>query len=100
MTARRVCNLSISIEIMVEKIKEIIENSLEDAIVHVMDPNNDGAHFQSVVISADFEGLSLVKQHQLVMNALKAEFDGPVHALMLKTFTPEKWESEKQNYNI
>ena len=32
------------------------------------------------------------------MNALKAEFATSVHALALKTFTPEKWENEKSKY--
>ena len=44
--------------------------------------------------------MMLVKQHQLVMKALKEKFATTVHSLALKTFTPEKWESEKHNYKL
>ena len=79
-------------------IKETIQAALPDAQVFIVDPYNDGEHFQGIVVSASFEGLPLVKQHQKVMLALKSAFAETVHALALKTFTPEKWESEKQHY--
>ena len=74
---------------MVDEIKRIILEAIPDAEVSVSDPNNDGEHFQAIVISPSFEGLSLVKQHQMVMNALKEEFKEKVHALALKTMTPK-----------
>ena len=74
---------------MVNEIKRIILEAIPDAEVRVSDPHNDGEHFQAIVISASFEGLSLVKQHQMVMNALKEEFKEKVHALALKTMTPD-----------
>ena len=71
---------------MVEKITQAILDVLPDAQVKVQDPHNDGQHFTADVASASFEGMSLVKQHQIVMNALKAHFDTDmVHALQLKT---------------
>ena len=46
-------------------------------------------HLQVTVISSDFNGLSLVKQHQLVYSALKEELASEaIHALALKTETP------------
>ena len=46
-------------------------------------------HLQVTVISSDFYGLSLVKQHQLVYSALKEELASEaIHALALKTETP------------
>ena len=81
---------------MEETIRETILKALPDAQVMVLDPNQDGHHFQAIVISPTFEGLSLVKQHRLVLNALKEEFSSDaVHALSLKTFTPEKWEKQQ-----
>ena len=58
---------------------------------------NDGQHLQAYVISSTFEGMMLIKQHQLVMKPLKEAFASSVHALALKTFTPQKWELEKSN---
>ena len=46
-------------------------------------------HLQVTVISSDFKGLSLVKQHQLIYSALKEELASEaIHALALKTETP------------
>ena len=46
-------------------------------------------HLQVTVISPEFNGLSLVKQHQLVYSALKEELASEaIHALALKTETP------------
>lgn len=78
------------------QIKENIEAAVPDAEVHIYDP--DGEHFEALVISPQFQGMPLIKQHKLVMNALKERFATDVHALGLKTFTPEKWEKSKANY--
>ena len=85
---------------LTEAIKDRIEESIPNSTAHVHDPQQDGEHFQALVISETFVGKPLVKQHQLVMNSLKEAFETNVHALALKTFTPEKWESEKENYNV
>ncbi|MCH2204967.1 MAG: BolA/IbaG family iron-sulfur metabolism protein [Lentisphaerales bacterium] len=78
-------------------IKETIEEAVPSSTVHIYDP--DGQHFQAFVISEDFVGMPKIKQHRLVMNTLKEKFaTNEVHALGLKTFTPEKWETAKQNY--
>lgn len=78
------------------QIKETIEAAVANAEVHIYDP--DGEHFEALVISSEFQGMPLIKQHKLVMNALKDRFATDVHALGLKTFTPEKWEKSKANY--
>ncbi len=84
---------------MQEKIKQTIEAALEEATAYVLDPMQDGQHFESIVVSPAFEGMSLVNQHRMVMNALKAELgSNTVHALALKTFTPEKWAQQRGQY--
>lgn len=78
-------------------IKRTIEEAVPNATVHIYDP--DGEHFQAFVISEDFVGIPKLKQHRMVMNTLKEKFaTNEVHALGLKTFTPEKWEVAKSNY--
>ena len=76
---------------MSESIKETIEGvirrAIPDATVRVETP--DGTHWSAVVSSPSFAGMSLVRQHQMVMGALRAEFDTErLHALELKTVTP------------
>ena len=72
-------------------IEETILGAVPDAQVMVRDPMNDGAHFEATVISEAFVGMPLANQHRLVMQSLKDLFAGEVHALSLKTSTPEKW---------
>ena len=83
-----------------DEIKKTIEAAVPNATVYVIDPMNDGQHLQSIVISPAFEGMMLVKQHQMVMKALKNAFAQSVHALGLQTFTPDKWEQVKSKYGF
>ena len=70
------------------KVKSLITKKLPDSQVKVENlKGND--HLQVTGISSRFNGLSLVKQHQLVYSALKEELASEaIHALALKTETP------------
>lgn len=58
----------------------------------MVDTRGTGDHFQARVVWAGFEGKSMVQQHQLVYAPLKEELgSGALHALALRTFTPEEW---------
>lgn len=81
-------------------IKKTIEESVPSSTAYVLDPMNDGQHLQAIVISPEFEGKMLVAQHQMVMRPLKEAFEGAVHALGLKTFTPQKWDEVKDQYGV
>ena len=83
-----------------EEIKKQIESSVPQATAYILDPMHDGLHLEAIVVSAAFSGLSLVKQHQMVMKPLKEAFTQSVHALGLKTFTPEKWAEVKEKYEV
>ena len=84
----------------ISDIKTIIERSVPNATAYVLDPMNDGQHLQAFVISPAFEGMMLIKQHQMVMGPLTQAFATSVHALGLKTFTPEKWNEAKHQYGF
>ncbi len=83
-----------------DQIKSIIEENVPNSQAIVLDPYNDGEHLQALVISAEFEGKMLVKQHQMVMKPLKEAFATTVHALGLKTFTPAEWEKSKKDFGF
>ena len=70
------------------KVVSLITNKLPDSQVKVENlKGND--HLQVTVISTKFNGLSLIKQHQLVYSALKEELASEaIHALAIKTETP------------
>ena len=52
-------------------------------------------HWEAVIVSEAFSGKSRIQQHQMVYAALGELMAGPVHALTLKTYTPESWTEAK-----
>jgi len=54
----------------------------------------DGQHFQAIVVSGAFAGKSRVQRHQLVYAALGERMKEEIHALSMRTLTPEEWSSE------
>lgn len=79
------------------EVEAMIKAEIPDAQVQVQDLTGGGDHLQAIVISSQFEGKSLVKQHQLVYGALQqAMATEAIHALALKTYTPEAWEASGQ----
>ena len=52
---------------------------------------DDGSHFEAIVVSPAFVGKNMVQQHQLVYAALGDRMRAEIHALSMKTYTPEKW---------
>jgi acid stress-induced BolA-like protein IbaG/YrbA len=55
---------------------------------------DDGTHFESVIVSSAFVGKSMVQQHQLVYTALGDRMRSEIHALSMKTYTPEQWNKQ------
>ena len=84
-----------------EDIKKAIEQHVPQSEAVILDPMQDGQHLQAFVISSSFEEMPLVKQHQAVMKPLKDAFGtDTLHALALKTFTPEAWEKQKNQFGF
>lgn len=57
--------------------------------------DGDGTHFEAVIVSSAFNGKTLLERHQLVYNVLGEAMKERIHALSLKTYTPEQWEKIK-----
>ncbi|MEO8700433.1 MAG: BolA family protein [Kofleriaceae bacterium] len=71
-----------------EEITAKIRVVLPDAEVVLKDLTGTRDHWEAQVISAGFEGKSLIQRHRLVMAALADEMKGPIHALTLDVKTP------------
>ena len=80
----------------IEKVKQTLLEALENAEVIIKNARGDGLHFEAIVISKSFEGKSLLEQHSTVMEPLKELFSTSLHALALKTYTPEKWKKKQK----
>ncbi len=80
-----------------DEIKSTLEKALPESTVRVDDLTGGGDHFQVSIISTAFEGKSLVDRHQIVYGLLKEALGSErIHALALKTYTPEQWERAAQ----
>ena len=70
----------------VDRLRGLLEQAFPGDDVSVEDRTGGGDHFQVTVLSARFDGLSLVEQHRLVYDALAAPLaDGTIHELRIKT---------------
>ena len=74
-----------------ESVRQGIEAGLACERVEVA---GDGQHFQAVVVSDAFSGKSRVQRHQLVYAALGERMREEIHALSMRTLTPEEWKQE------
>ncbi len=73
-----------------EEIRAAIKREMPDAHITIDDLSGGGDHLQVKVVSNAFNGLSLIRQHQLVYGALKDELASEaIHALALNTSIPQ-----------
>lgn len=73
-----------------DSIKQGIEAGLACERVEVV---GDGQHFQALIVSAQFAGRSRIQRHQLVYGALGDRMREEIHALSMRTLTPEEWKA-------
>ncbi|NOR40125.1 MAG: BolA/IbaG family iron-sulfur metabolism protein [Gammaproteobacteria bacterium] len=70
------------------ELENLIKTGIPEAEVTV---KGEGDHFEAIVVSQQFEGCSMVQQHQLVYATLGDRMSGEIHALALHTYTPDEW---------
>lgn len=71
-----------------QAIKQLIEQGLPGARAEVHGP--DGVHFEARVTAPDFAGKPTLARHRMVYAILGELMGGEIHALALKTLTPEE----------
>ena len=71
-----------------EQIEDYIKQGITCTHIQV---EGDGQHFFATIVSPEFEGKRLVQRHQLVYGAMGDRMKAVVHALSMKSFTPEEF---------
>ena len=71
-----------------QSVKSLIEKGLPAALVTV--DGADGVHFEALVVSPEFAGKALLARHRMVYATLGELMGGAIHALALRTLTPEE----------
>ncbi len=60
-----------------------------------LEVTGDGAHFEAIIVSPQFEGKRLIARHQLVYKALGDRMREEIHALSMKTLTPQEHKAQR-----
>ena len=75
-----------------KEIKALIESSMSTQLVET---EAEGSHVKIIVVSKDFEGLNTLKRQQKIYALLQeAISSGAIHAVHMKTFTPDQWATQ------
>jgi len=80
-----------------DAVRTLLLRAFPQADIDLVDLTGTRDHYQARIVSEAFRGKSLIEQHQLVYAALGDAMNGPIHALALKTFTPEAWQKLNPN---
>jgi stress-induced morphogen len=76
------------------ELKKRLESLAPGTQVEVIDLTGTQDHYQAIVVSPAFKGKMMIEHHRLVFGLVQPEVDsGELHALTLKTFTPEKYQA-------
>ncbi len=86
------CNLNNETNnVQVEELKQILTTEFPSATITV---EGDGHHFNVMIVADDFSGKTKVQQQQMVYKVLNdAIARGDLHAISMKTYTPEQWQA-------
>lgn len=76
-----------------ESIKKDIELGMKTSYLTVV---GDGQHFEAVVVSEEFSGMSRIQRQLRVNKALGDRITTDIHALSMKTFTPQEWQEKNK----
>jgi BolA protein len=93
------------------RVQSLIESKLRSALepsyldiqneshMHSVPPGSE-SHFKVIIVSSHFTGRSLIEQQRLVNGALAEVLNGTIHALTMKTLTPERWSALGQTAEL
>lgn len=81
-----------------DDVKQLIQAAIENSEVII---DGEGCNLSAIVISETFEGMSMLQEQKMVFAAVNHLIaSGELHALAIKAYTPEEWESVKSNYEL
>ena len=73
------------------EVERLLRACFSDVDLELRDLTGTCDHYQARIVSSAFSGKTLIEQHRLVYGALGSAMSGAIHALALKTYTPEAW---------
>ena len=77
-----------------DDIKKRLNKKFGKDVIEVRDMTNQSNHFSVLVISNQFNKLSLIKRHQIIYSLFKDELTNEIHALQINTYTHSEWKEK------
>lgn len=84
-------------KIIVETFQPVHWHLINESHLHKGHRGDDGSgesHFQLIIASSAFSGCSRIQRARLVQDALKDLIERKIHALSLKTLTPDEYDNQ------
>ena len=87
---------------MINEIEDLIKSEMKIVKISIADFSNNhknhqgnsgGGHYQAVIISDDFEGLSLLERHKKIYSILGNLMQNEIHAFSMKTYTNDEFKA-------
>ena len=75
-------------------IKKRLNKKFGKDVIEVRDMTSQSNHFSVLVISNQFDKLSLIKRHQIIYSLFKDELTNEIHALQINTYTHFEWKEK------
>ena len=94
--------MAVAAEVLEARLREALEAThvevVDESHLHAghAGAKDGGGHYRALIVSEKFEGLNRVKAQQLVYGVVDDWMGGEIHALSMKTLTPESWAAESQ----
>lgn len=87
-----------------QRIETILSENINSTQVEIIDeshmhhvPEGHESHFNILIVSEDFQTLSMVARHRLINKLLAAELKNGLHALSLHLHTPDEWKAKHES---
>ncbi|PZU96739.1 MAG: BolA family transcriptional regulator [Pseudanabaena sp.] len=94
----------------ITQIKDILQDKLGAVIVEIADRSDlhkhhqgrmnapvGSGHYDAIIVAESFAGKTMMQQHRMVYAALAEQMQTTIHAIALKTYTPEQWQQIEQS---
>lgn len=78
-----------------DELRGVLLAGFPGAHVEVTDLTGTQDHYQALVVAREFDGKSRIEQHKMVYAVLGERMKADIHALALKTLTPDAWSAQK-----
>jgi len=80
----------------ITEVRKLLEQAFPGDRIELSSRMGDDHHFELLIVSGRFKDKSMVEQHQMVYQALGSAMREAIHALAMRTYSPEQWQKQSR----